>query len=947
MNLFKCFFKSTDPIGEIERIIISTRQYVDNRTNFNLCLSEIDKAIRIYERNKLTQKWLIATLYWLKAKIYFYRSKNQPIQTTPEEDYNSSIKFYSESNSIMNQLISHPGENRFIPTDLKQISNSISDDDLVFFYKLNHIEIVLDHALLFLEISIFIESNKLFEIIQNEFVVFQPEQTEIGLLKQFYWTLKARFYYRYSLHYSKTFNSKKRKECLHNCIESIEKTKIDEDGSKSIYCSSLTSLGHIYFHSSDFDRAEQYYQLSMDNEINEYRKAQEKNNIASCLIEKKDYSKAINLLIDAESVILNSKSIDQTLISIYLHLAIANMEKGDLKKSEEYFEKSRLQMINFGIQKPAWDYYYFKLLNKQKKLLRTLIFQELAHLLNYKRKIYIEIAINFKFQKDFKESESFFKRAIDDEVDKICPSLYDKIIAYSEYIKFLIERGRFKETNNLFKAMLDTILILNIQVYRYNNREIKEIHKVLISLFEELLKSKEIELQLYTIEVLKNSFLLRSNFVYSLLDDNGRDLLLEVQYKIIERKILLEKNPSNEEEQRIIDVTSFLNEENIIKDHLNSNVSISFDIKSIQSKLGDSECILNYYVFGNDIHLYLITKTTIQKISLAVSPNWKVKLANYLDLIKISPNDLRNYRIYYCIEQDGRFSFFKERNEAVGRVVNPLNNRTDLLKGLSCELYKLLIEPALKDLKKFSTIKIIPDKELFTLPFGTLFDGSQYLVEKFCLVHLFNMSTFRENNNGAPQHPFLGIGGSLVYNPPIPNLPFSEIEIEKSNKEYYGSIVPTHLILNNDVSIHNLLSRREDLKNHKIVHFSLHGKSGDEFPENSCLELASDDQLTFSKCIELGLNIDLVVLSACETALGKDIGEGYINLPTAFLVSGCKSVIASLWCIDDQMTSEIMVEFHRQLNANRINGISKFLQETIKHFIMHDPYYWGAFNYYE
>jgi CHAT domain-containing protein len=91
----------------------------------------------------------------------------------------------------------------------------------------------------------------------------------------------------------------------------------------------------------------------------------------------------------------------------------------------------------------------------------------------------------------------------------------------------------------------------------------------------------------------------------------------------------------------------------------------------------------------------------------------------------------------------------------------------------------------------------------------------------------------------------------------------------------------------------------------------------------------------------------LVVLSACETGLGKEVkGEGLIGLTRAFLYAGTPSVVVSLWKVADQSTAEVMVRLYRHLKGGRMNKAEALRQaqlEVIREGRFAHPYYWAPF----
>ena len=150
---------------------------------------------------------------------------------------------------------------------------------------------------------------------------------------------------------------------------------------------------------------------------------------------------------------------------------------------------------------------------------------------------------------------------------------------------------------------------------------------------------------------------------------------------------------------------------------------------------------------------------------------------------------------------------------------------------------------------------------------------------------------------------------------------------------------------------------KTDLSQYAIVHFATHGVLDPKKPENSGLFLSmvnrdAKEQNGFIGLQDIyGLNarVDLVVLSACRTGLGKEVrGEGLIGLTRGFMHAGASSAVASLWSVDDQATSELMKHFYSNMLQNGMPPAAALreAQNTIrKDRRWSSPYYWSAFTF--
>lgn len=148
---------------------------------------------------------------------------------------------------------------------------------------------------------------------------------------------------------------------------------------------------------------------------------------------------------------------------------------------------------------------------------------------------------------------------------------------------------------------------------------------------------------------------------------------------------------------------------------------------------------------------------------------------------------------------------------------------------------------------------------------------------------------------------------------------------------------------------------KTDLSDYRIVHFATHGLLNNEHPELSGIVLSLFDQkgqpqdgyLRLHDIYNLKLPVDLVVLSACNTGLGKDVrGEGLIGLTRGFMYAGASSVVASLWKVDDEATSELMRLFYGYMLRDGLSPAAALRKAQVimsQQKRWQSPYYWAGF----
>jgi CHAT domain-containing protein/Tfp pilus assembly protein PilF len=146
------------------------------------------------------------------------------------------------------------------------------------------------------------------------------------------------------------------------------------------------------------------------------------------------------------------------------------------------------------------------------------------------------------------------------------------------------------------------------------------------------------------------------------------------------------------------------------------------------------------------------------------------------------------------------------------------------------------------------------------------------------------------------------------------------------------------------------------LNQYRFVHIASHGLLNSLHPELSGIVLSMVDRagkpqdgfLQTTDVYNLSLNADLVVLSACETALGQEVrGEGLVGLARAFMYAGAPRVVASLWTVPDVSTSELMTRFYRGMLVQNLRPAAALRQAQLSIWKEHRwarPYYWAAFT---
>ena len=186
---------------------------------------------------------------------------------------------------------------------------------------------------------------------------------------------------------------------------------------------------------------------------------------------------------------------------------------------------------------------------------------------------------------------------------------------------------------------------------------------------------------------------------------------------------------------------------------------------------------------------------------------------------------------------------------------------------------------------------------------------------------------------------------------------FSRLPFSREEAEAIASLAPRNSLMKfTDFQANRSTAASGELSHYRMIHFATHGLLNSEHPELSGLVLSLVDKdgnlqdgfLRMHEIYNLNLPADLVVLSACQTALGKQIkGEGLVGLTRGFMYAGAQRVVASLWQVDDLATAHLMKSFYRGMLVDGLRpaaALRAAQMETQKQRRWSSPFFWAAFT---
>ena len=243
------------------------------------------------------------------------------------------------------------------------------------------------------------------------------------------------------------------------------------------------------------------------------------------------------------------------------------------------------------------------------------------------------------------------------------------------------------------------------------------------------------------------------------------------------------------------------------------------------------------------------------------------------------------------------------------------DSRSGIFKQESKQLYELIISQLEPHLEKQSinTLMFSLDEGLRSIPLAALYDGEEYLVEKYLFSVIPNFTLANNNYAGIDNSQLLGMGISeFTDQSPLPAVPLEVSTIAEK-------LWPGEFLLNEEVTLNNLKEKRQHP--FEIIHLATHANFASKQREKSYIQFWQQKVLyqDFPKLQWSGNpQVELLVLSACETALGDKYAEiGFAGLAVK---AGVKSAIASLWKSGDLETFSLMMKLYEQLGSSPIKA---------------------------
>ena len=635
-------------------------------------------------------------------------------------------------------------------------------------------------------------------------------------------------------------------------------------------------------------------------------------NTKSKVLKTNTFKNAEIAFLKAASLLEKDKTQNESLANTYTNLSKIKLERNETTIALQYFEKAKIEFgksLNSNPRKKAQFYY-----DEANMLFKTGNLKESAALIMQIFKILIPSYSNQKTI--LPNKNSLYAETVLLDVLDLQAAIYN---TQNEPKKALECYSLSFHIEELFQSLLIYENSKIISQVRNRNRTEKCI-AIYESLFKKDRKNSYIESAFLLSELTKSAIL--RNSVGNLKKQTASQKLISKQLQNENNFILKEQQKGdladigkiNEAIKKQNELMLILKKsESKIQNKPNQNINLNY----LYDKLEKDNAIMVEYFSGVDkMYSFTIINKKIHLQSFSNNTSTDKKIVAFID-------------------------FFNDANTIVNAPMK-YNKSANIT-------YQLLRLPVSKTHKN---LIIIPDGLLNFLPFEALItkpSATTNFAKMNYLLHDYNIGyensaqfylAERQNQNNSKQT-VLGI--FPVFEKTAYELTFSKDEMQSIRKKIKGNYLE-----NANATFDNF---KKNAYHYSILHLSTHASSGDIDTPASIKFY--DQEILYSELYYLNINPHLVVLSACETGIGKLYkSEGAMSIARGFQFAGAQNLLFSLWKVNDYTTSVFMDLFYKNIKENQSyleansNAKRDFLNNSSISNAKKSPYYWSAFVYY-
>ncbi len=329
-------------------------------------------------------------------------------------------------------------------------------------------------------------------------------------------------------------------------------------------------------------------------------------------------------------------------------------------------------------------------------------------------------------------------------------------------------------------------------------------------------------------------------------------------------------------------------------------------IKALRQALGKEEALLEYYLGRDESWMFLI------------SPKHGL-IAKRLDItVQQAAHDVGSL-----------FGFVRQVNEPGSQASFNWHLQ---------RLYRSLLAPVESELNGISRLFIVPNRDLYLLPFAALQDSQgRPLIERFTVSYLpaSGLLTHKQKSKGKPaKYQFLALAD-----------PNGDLFYARDEAQEVAKLFKNAKVLVGDKAVKAAIGSSPC----STLHLACHGRYNEIDAFSSYLELAAGtggDRLTVTDVYDLDLSVTaLTFLSGCHTGRGRSqAGDEVTGFSRAFLLAGSKSVVVSLWDVEEAATKALVCDFYRNFSQGQTPAAALRVAQLKALKTNPHPYFWGAFQ---
>lgn len=735
----------------------------------------------------------------------------------------------------------------------------------------------------------------------------------------------------------------------------IENQKTSKDCSQRMKGYANNMLSSLYKDINDIDAAISYSEEAIKHfkeSGNIGGEAEALVNLGGCYALKKDTDKSLKYY---REILTKEELVKPVKVDVLNKIASLYLLLSDFNKAENYFNDAlkiakatnlRYQegITLLGLGKLALNLADYNLAHKRFQE-ALVLFSEIG-ITQLKGETLFNIAkLEFK-QGRYGESENLIKSAID-----IAESIRDNFSVKEFKILYF---STIKEYYDLY------IQILN---QKYKKSKKKSDLEVLLVVVE---KSRSRSLS----EIIKENYFATTTFKSEPLQRHFT-LQLQISQNLREQLDLINKNYNLEKlttlQKQMLDLR---NESYKIEGELKQKTpnfvriteTTSVSITQVQNLLDDTSTLLEYYLAPSESFVFVITKDTFDIVNLSSSNEVEDKVR---ELYKVLSNNTVSDSLDSFSTPDSKFAEYYNQSKNLSKLlIEPINNK--LLKkqiiivangSLNYLPWSVLPNP---NMNVDQNTPLIMEHQIAVLPSISTFLSQKTLrnfpVVNSALVVCDPVSSSDDIRlKGVKTLDTKELIAQNKTRPPGLREGFGRLRFAQHERDAIKQVIPKPKILEGfDATIENLYKLKAT--RYKIFHFITHAISNKTDASLSSIILSGYDNkgystvgyLTLPDIVNLQISADLVILSACQTGIGKEvIGEGMLGFTYAFMSIGATKLITTLWDIDDESTSALMTIFYQKLATGKkpAEALREAQIEIMQQEKWANPFYWAGFTF--